>query len=314
MIYFLYGEDTYRSKEKLKEIIEGYKNNHKSGLSLFVLDFNDKNKPRFSDLNDNLRQVSMFMEKRMAVLLNSFSNIEFKKEFLSQKDKFLKSDDLIIFYEDKNADQREVLFKFLKSNAKCQKFEFLSGIKLKNWTIKELEKCGSKADEPALAAIIEYVGSDLWRLSNEIKKLSCYKKGVCLKKEDVFDITRSKIETDIFKTIDAIASKNQKQALGLIHDHIEKGDSPLYLLSMINYQFRNILIVKDLVQKRFPFGAIAAKTGLHPYVAKKSYFQCYKFSLDDLKRIYKEIFEADLNIKTGKIEPALALDLLISEV
>ena len=34
MIFFLYGNDTYRSKEKLDEIVNHYKQIYKSGLNL----------------------------------------------------------------------------------------------------------------------------------------------------------------------------------------------------------------------------------------------------------------------------------------
>ena len=60
MIYFLYGEDNYRSKKKLDEIIDGYKKAHKSGLNLIRLDAKEK---QFSDFTDFFKVVSMFAEK-----------------------------------------------------------------------------------------------------------------------------------------------------------------------------------------------------------------------------------------------------------
>jgi DNA polymerase III delta subunit len=53
---------------------------------------------------------------------------------------------------------------------------------------------------------------------------------------------------------------------------------------------------------------------MHPFLVKKSYEQAQKFSLVELKKIYQKIFEVDLGIKTGKIEPETALDLLISRI
>ena len=71
MIIFLYGQDTYRSRQKLNEIIEQYKKVHKSGLNLRYLDCG---KLSFQDFNDETRQTSMFKEKKMVILTNSFSN------------------------------------------------------------------------------------------------------------------------------------------------------------------------------------------------------------------------------------------------
>ena len=102
----------------------------------------------------------------------------------------------------------------------------------------------------------------------------------------------------------------KRQALHLLHQHLEKGESPVYLLAMINYQFRNILEIKDLLERGLPL----SRSLLHPFVARKSFQQAQRFSFDELKKIYRKIFEIDYGMKTGKIEPQTALDLFISEI
>ena len=146
---------------------------------------------------------------------------------------------------------------------------------------------------------------------NEIKKLSTFKSDKEIKVSDVELLIKPKIESDIFKTIGAIASRDKKRALGLLKAHLEKGDSPLYLFSMINFQFRNLLIIKDIIMRNFsPLNS----TDLHPFVVRKSLFLVRKFKLSELKKIYQKIFEVDLAIKTGKIDPEAALELLIAEI
>jgi len=316
MIIFLYGEDTYRTRQKIREIIERYKKVHKSGLNLKYLDFSKKESGDVSFLNfqDEIRQTSMFQEKKLIIITNSFLDAGFKEVFLEQKKDFEKSKDIVVFYEDGKVDKRDSLYKFLKKSAKCQEFELLGGLKLRNWIKKEFEEYKAEIEAGALEKLIEYVGNDLWSLSNEIKKLVNFKAGSQIKIQDIELLIRSKIETDIFKTIDAIAQKNKKKALKLLHKHLAKGDSPLYLLSMINYQFRNLLIIKDLIERQKPYNIIIKKSGLHPFVAKKNYFQSQQFTFLKLKKIYQRIFQVDLDIKTGRIEPETALDLLITEI
>ena len=53
---------------------------------------------------------------------------------------------------------------------------------------------------------------------------------------------------------------------------------------------------------------------MHPYVIQKSTQQTRKFNFEELKKIYQKIFQVDLDIKTGKIEPETAIDLLIAEI
>ncbi|HCC59625.1 MAG: DNA polymerase III subunit delta [Candidatus Staskawiczbacteria bacterium RIFOXYC1_FULL_37_43] len=316
MIIFLYGEDSYRSKEKLNEIIGHYKKVHKSGLNLIFIDAIEKT---FNDFFDSLKIVSMFAEKKLVVVKNVFSAKGgpapgWQEEFLKEVNNFKNIKDIIVIYENDKVDERPKLFKQLKTHAKCQEFNLLQPAMLKKWIDKEFEKYGSKIDLPAKDLLSAYTGDDLWKMANEIKKLANYKREGIVKKEDVELHIRPKIENDIFKTIDAISQKNKGQAVGLLHKHLDNGDAPLYMLSMIAYQFKNLLIIKELAEKEAGYQAIVKKSGLHPFVVQKNYYLCQRFTSSQLKKIYQKIFQADSDIKTGKIDPELALDMLVAEI
>jgi len=307
MIILLHGQDSYRSREKLNEIINRYKASHKNELNLRRLEGRDLD---FQDFKNEFQIVPMFKEKKLLILNNVFSNKSFQEEFLKNSDKLTNSEHVVVFYEDKEAAGNDALFKFLKKHAKVQEFQMLSPQKLRNWLKKEFSKRQADVALTAIDKLAEFVGDNLWQLSNEVKKLSAFKKGGRVEVKDVELLVKPKINTDIFKTIDAIALRRKSQALDLLHRHLEKGDNPLYLLTMINYQFRNILEVKDLLEKGKPL----SRCKLHPFVVRKSFQQAQRFSFQELKKIYRKIFEADYNIKTGKLEPQTALDLLIAEI
>lgn len=329
MLILLYGPDTYRSLQKLNEIIKRYKKIHKSGLNLKYYECDEDD---FEKMRDELQQTAMFKEKKLIILKNVFQNREFKEKFLKHSKKIIRKDNIILFFESYHPAaastrpslrsgrdpgeilERDSLFKFLTKNGKVQKFEFLSGKNLRNWIKKEIAECKAVANPEAIEKLINFAGSDAWRLSNEIKKLANYRKKDDIRAEDVELLVRPKIETDIFKTIDAIALKNKKQALLFLRKHLERGDSPSYLLSMINFQFRNLILIKNMLEKNYSYQSILKKSRLHPYVIKKSFWQVQKFSFPELKKIYQKIFQADLGIKTGRIKPETALDLLISEI
>jgi len=317
MIIFLYGPDTYRSRQKLNEIVEHYKKIHKSGLDLKLLDLKEKD---FQDFKNEAQIASMFSEKKLLVLKNAFENFDFKEKISAEIEKFAKSEEVILFYEEEI--KKDKFFQTLKKFSEYQEFQLLDGERLKNWVKKEFKKYQAKIDSAVLEKLIEFVGNDLWQMANEIKKLVAYKTGhnqittvtkLCpeIEREDVELLVKSKIETDIFKTIDAIAAKNKKRALKLLKAHLEKGDSPFYLFSMINFQFRNLLIIKDLMERNL---SLYRFTDLHPYTIKKTLALSERFRFPELKKIYQKIFQLDLDVKTGKIEPEMALDLLITEL
>lgn len=311
MIYFIFGEDSYRSKEKLQEIILGYKEKHKSGLNLLYIDAKEK---KFSDFYCNFKINSMFDEKKLIILSNVFSAKDFQEDFLENVETMENLKDIVVVYENEKVDERTKLFKSLQKKVKSQEFNFLQPVMLKKWVLQKFENNKVKIDFDALDLLVEFVKNNPWRMVNEINKLSNYKKNSVIKKEDILLQIKPSIENDIFKTIDALASKNKKQALSLLHKHLENGDNALYLLTMIAYQFRNLLIVKELSDKGIPYPTLVKSSGLNPFVVRKISYLCNDFSMQELKKIYQKIFQADADIKTGKVDAETSLDLLLAEI
>jgi len=120
--------------------------------------------------------------------------------------------------------------------------------------------------------------------------------------EDVELMVGPNISSNIFEIIDAIAEKNQRRALKTLYSNLENGVDPYYIFSMIVYQFRNLLKVKELVKNALPYTSIVKKTGLHPYVVKKTFEQCKRFDLEELKRLFNQLARLDIETKSGKID------------
>ncbi len=311
MLIFLYGQDTYRSRKKLREIIEHYRKVHKSGLNLKYFDYSNLS---FETLKNEFQITPMFKEKKLIVLENISPHLENEEKFLGLIKNLENSKDIILVYQGGQPDLRSTLFKSLKKYSKSQEFKPLEEEKLKSWVDGEFAKFKTEIDPEALNRLIYFIGNDLWRMNNEIEKLVNFKSRKKINPGDVELLVKPKIEADIFETIDALAQKNKKRALSLINKHLEKGDSPLYLLSMINFQFRNLLMIKDLIEKNRPYYTILKTTKLHPFTVKKSWQLANKFTFQELKKIYQKIFQADLSIKTGKVEPRISLELLLTEI
>jgi DNA polymerase III subunit delta len=310
MLILICGKDQYRARQKLKELVQ------KQGpiaRDRFLNLFSDK--ISFEELKNEMSHRSIFQENKLIVLVNALADESFKKNILTYgKEPFQDKSNTIIFFEEKEFSKNEKIFSFFKEQGIVFKFALLPPAELKKWIKKELVSLGIGADLSAINALADFVGNDLWRMSLEIKKLAAYKaEEKKVSKKDVEELVTPQIEVAIFKTIDAIASKDKKTALCLIQEHLKKGDSPFYLLSMIAFQFRNLLMVKEMENKGLP--EITAKLkNLHPFVVQKSHKQARQFTFPRLREIYLKIFRIDLAVKTGKIKPELALELLIADI
>jgi len=315
MIIFLHGPDTFRSGQKLKEIILQYQARHKSGLNLSRLEWGGGT---LAELKNIFSSVSMFGEKKLVIVKNACSDKKEEQEDLIdllENRKINKDPDVIaVFFETGNP-QKSLLFDWLKKKSEMvQDFENLGGVKLSNWIKKEAENLGGQISADAIQKLTGYVGSDLWQIHSEINKLVSFKSGRPITPEDVDLMVRPKIDPNIFATIDALAARNKNLAYKLLHQHLSQGENEIYILSMFVYQFRNLLQIKSLIEQGVLPAALAKKTGLHPFVIKKSWSQVRNFSLDVLKKIYERLLNLDLAIKRGRIEPQTALDLIVNEI
>ena len=314
MIIFLYGEDSFRSIEKLAEIKNKFlEKNSPAPAGLF--DFAEKDW-NIGEIIMNISSGGLFSSKKLVIIKNILAG---KKDFESEKfEKFLKaeakkdkSDLILIFWESGKTKKSSKLYKLLKKIAKCQEFELLEGVKLRNWVIGEFKKSYITINSAATEKLIVFVGNDLNLLSREIEKLATYKSKGEITGGDIDLLVKSKIDTDIFKTVDALARGDKKTALKMLHDHLEDGEDPFYLLSMYFYQFRNLVKVKPLADKNIPPTEIAARLKMHPFVARKSLEQAQNFSWEKLKSLYNSLCEIDFESKTGKTDIQLALDKFV---
>jgi len=309
MLFLLHGKDTFRSKRKLSEIIQGYEEQNKSGINLQYIDLS---KEDFEFFRNRFFTRSMFNEKKLFILKQAFANNVFQMSFLASKERFLASPNLLVFYERGVVDKKTTLFKFLKAKAQQEEFEPLKKEYLASWAEKEFNGLGVKISASGMRLLISAVGSDLWRLHNEIQKLASWSSGMTkpISAEDVQKMVKTSTKKDIFKTVDAIAAKKKGEALIHLRNHLEKGDSPFYLLTMLAWQFSNLLAMKERVEKNKNTGTL----GWHPYVMQKCLRLCKMFSFEELKNTYNEISNMDLKIKTGQIDPEFALEILIAKI
>lgn len=304
MIVFLYGRDGYRLKQNLEKIINEYQKKY-SGLALSVLDLDEIGE--FAKLEDTIKTVSFFGERSLVVLKNTFSCgakiAELIKNWDLKKDKqrilvFVEyADEILLAKKDKE------LFSLLTiapSIPKC--FKTLEGKQLENWIAKEFKLAGVEAEISAISKLISFVGGDSWRLGQEILKLANYGGTSDAKKITLADVellVHAEEDQNIFQIIDAIAAKNRLRATLLLHYFLERDDDPHYVFSMINYQFRNLLRVKSLMKNAMIYSAIIKKTGLNPFVVKKTQEQCRNYDLEELKQLYALLAQIDVLVKSG---------------
>ncbi|MFA6534528.1 MAG: DNA polymerase III subunit delta [Patescibacteria group bacterium] len=321
MIFFLYGPDTYRSRQKLTEIKQKFLVEvDKSALNLAIL---DGAKLRPADLNSALATPPFLARKRLVVVTGLLSRKKNKEESEGEKEdreaiiEILKRDNLLkdvilIFWEGDKVDERTALFKRLNKEQYAQKFDLLRDAELLTWLKVETKKRGGVFAPGAGEKLVESVGSDLWQISSELDKLIAFAAGEAITLAQVTSQVKGKLDDNIFNFVDAIAQKNQKLAQKLLSDQLDSGANELYLLSMLIRQFRILLQLQDLGNVNKQQAAVALK--LHPFVIQKALPQVRNFSPQKLRQIYRQLLETDIKIKLTVAEPRVLFSLLLVKI
>ncbi len=150
-------------------------------------------------------------------------------------------------------------------------------------------------------------------LENEINKISSFVgKGNNVTNDVIDKLSQKKVENDIFKLIDYIGEQNASNAMKILNDMIQEGESVLGIFSMIARQFKIIMQVRQLQLDGYSTKLIADKLKMHQFVVGKALKQTKNFSDDIIVEILNYILESDYKIKTGLIRDTLAVEMLVS--
>jgi len=188
--------------------------------------------------------------------------------------------------------------------AEIKEFKPLKDATLVKWIQTQAQVYGARMGTSCADHLAVHCGSDLWRLDQEIKKLSAFADGKPITAEMVEELVTPSLEANIFRLTDALGAKDQKGAIANLHQALAAGESLQMVFYMIVRQFRLLLMVSAAASNERTANpiAIAATLKLHPFVAKNTLSQAKRFKLPELKSAYRKLLEIDTALKTGKIQ------------
>lgn len=204
------------------------------------------------------------------------------------------------------------LVKAAQEHGKVIQCTLPKGAALESWIAKRAQGLGVKITPDATSLLANFMGNQLRMLANEIDKLATYAgERATINVEDVRLLSASAQEARIFDLTDALAQRNRKQALDLLHDLLADGEPPLKLISTITSQVRSLLLVKELASDGLRVQQIVTATGMAPFVAEKALRQVGKFQTAQLEGAYRQLLATDAALKRSRMSPEMALDLLV---
>lgn len=297
MIYALYGSDTYRSRKKLNEIIEAYR--QKAGADIDFHRF-DAHMHDVAGLKGIMETTSLFTSKKLVVVEYALSDgmepmLRFAKNWRDAKDQHL-----MLHHEALDAGAKKHLKSWTPFVTKSQEFDEMKGAQWETWIRKEAVARGVSL-LPDDVRRIAATASNSWFAVQEIEKIAvgghASSEYAFAKNPTVFDLG------DAFFT-------DKKRALGILHRMLANGEDEFGLFSYLAGRSRTLVAIKQCtVEKR----QVPSWLGIHPFVAKKTADIVRALTPAQCASFVSRFFEEDFRIKVGLSQPRDSLMGMLME-
>jgi len=320
-VYLLWGEDEFRLEKALIALRSKILGEDISPLNHRVL----KN-PETQILLENIQTTGMMFG-------NLLIEIHSKNLFLRTKDgaasksdaadriidalEYLSPSVNVVFVcqidkgANKKIDGASKIVKALKKIGEVIEFQSFKSYQIKElteWIVQNAKEKGLVIRPDAANELLIGVGEDLRRLDSEIEKLELLaypEKTITKKFVDALGLNCD----NIFIFADVLASKNRYKAQIELAKLLEK-DDPLRILGFLQSTVRKWLLLKMDSRNLSQF-EISKKHNMHEFRVKKELEKLAPMSVENLIDLQKTITTTEFKIKSGKLEPKLALEMMI---
>ena len=305
-VYLLYGEEAFLRRSYRSRLIEAIVGEDTMNLSRFAGE--DAREDEICSLAETL---PFFSERRLIVVEDSGF---FRKsaEMLADELTHLPESTYMVFSES-SVDKRGKLYKTVAKEGYCAEFARQSENDLLRWLAGIFKQENLSITRDAGEQLIFRVGTDMSLLRGEADKLIayCLERGV-VTADDVQDITSEQITGQIFTMVDALADQNLPKALSLYRDLLFLKEPPLRILFLLARQFHMLNAVKE--SGYLDDNTLAKQLGAPSFAVRKYRRQAGRFSEEELIRALQAAVQTEEDVKQGRMEDRLALELFMTEV
>ena len=292
MLYLIYGEDSYRARKNVREII----------ASLCARDANAEVRrltPENSNeemLSDSVSSQNLFGQKSVVIFDGL---LESSADFLTKRLKEMAdSKNVYVVLEEKV--ESKLAKKISKFAQKTLKLNKLSPNETRGWILKEAKEREIFLSAGEIDFFSKNFESDLWAASQalELKSLGG-------------EIDVRKFLYNPFQLADLFAQRNKREAYKLFHKNISCGVTAEEMFWKIWWQIKTLLVVSSFKESGLDSFQIKASSGLHPYVVQKSMAALLKFNRVELESIWDNLFTLWRDSREGSADLESGLERLI---
>jgi DNA polymerase-3 subunit delta len=221
---------------------------------------------------------------------------------------------VLVVLADEQLEAGHPLLEAARQHGRARTFAVPRGAQLEDWLARRASALGVQLAPDAAGAMAAQIGEHPRLLANELEKLRTYVgAGGTIRVEDVRALSPPAHESRVFDLTDALARRDRRRALALLHELLAAGESPLGIVALTAYTTRSLLQVKALAERGMRAAQIAQSAGMAPFVVERSLATARQFSFAQLEAAHRRLLEVDTALKSSRMPAEMALDLLVVE-
>lgn len=218
----------------------------------------------------------------------------------------------LVFVEDKIDKRKKALYEAVAKEGTVVNFSTRSADELSRWIAFSLKKYEIRITVDAIGSLIDRCEGSMRLIDNEVKKLVLTSLGRDAKEvslEDIDAICIPDIRGSVFQMTDAIGARDVNRALTVLDTLIALKEPIPRIRFMLARHIRQLICAKELVNQE----SIISSLKVVPFVARNLSSQARSFRMEELLSLYEACANSDYNVKTGKMEDRLSMEILLAE-
>ena len=294
MRIILQGNDRFRIHERIQVLRAAFiAKFDPSQFNVATVDFADAT---LQDLHAAVNQSGLFTKKQFVVVQHLETLKVDDQTAAVQRLSQMSEDAIAVVVVPVINDLPVDLAKQLVQDSKIESFPELSTAEVVQWVTRRVQVAKQTIAPAAVQYLVQAHGTDLWALNSVLQQLIYAGEDITVAL--VQQYVASPLDDNIFHLSDALAAKQTKRALQLLHDQFQAGANPFYLLTMLARQIELLMQAKQ--------GTFAASVA--PYARKKALDHAKRFSLDTLQALHTDLTEIDYQMKTTTLDANVLFD------
>lgn len=316
MIYVIYGEENFLMEQKLQSIKKEFQCNEEN-MNISTYRGLDNS---MEEVIEDLTTPPFLTDKKMVILRNPYFLTSKKVKKDTNEDamflEYLKKDNedtiFVVYHDVKDFDERKKVVKELRKCATFFEIDKVNHYKLKDSTRQAIKRREASIDEDALDLLLSRIGNNLGQMAMEVDKLCLYTKQIDVHAVDV--LVTKPLEENVFELTSALLNKERQKMFSIYHDLLVLNEEPVKLIVLLANQMRLLYQVKLLDRKGYTDKEIASILAVNPYRLKYVRQGGKDFEIQELLQCLDQLSVLDVNIKTGKVDKKLGLELFMMKV